>query len=101
MKITLLFFVIASLVALLSARDIPKDDSLGYEIVDPSTIVIREPRPKKPSPEVIAQSNTNKTFAYDPVDKVWTVVKPTDEIKEGTLLWNQKDDKWLTQSFLP
>ncbi|XP_055845964.1 uncharacterized protein LOC129911953 [Episyrphus balteatus] len=102
MKITLLLFAIlvASLAGLVPARDIPvnpKDPSLEYEIINPQSV----PQPKKPIIGDSTQSNQNKTFTYDPITKQWAVIKPSDEITEGTLIWNQNNDKWLTQSFIP
>ncbi|XP_053957115.1 uncharacterized protein LOC129241679 [Anastrepha obliqua] len=41
----------------------------------------------------------SKNFAFDPLTKTWTQVKKDDPIpSEGTLLWNQSNDKWLTET---
>ncbi|XP_017469785.1 PREDICTED: uncharacterized protein LOC108361638 [Rhagoletis zephyria] len=41
----------------------------------------------------------SKTFAFDPLTKTWTKVKKDDPIpSEDTLLWNQSNDKWLTET---
>ncbi|CAD7003730.1 uncharacterized protein LOC105664410 [Ceratitis capitata] len=41
----------------------------------------------------------SKSFAFDPITKTWTSVKKDDPIpSEGTLLWNQSNDKWLTET---
>ncbi|XP_011203647.2 uncharacterized protein LOC105226467 [Bactrocera dorsalis] len=41
----------------------------------------------------------SKNFAFDPITKTWTLVKKDAPIpSEGTLIWNQSNDKWLTET---
>ncbi|XP_030239114.1 uncharacterized protein LOC115562210 isoform X1 [Drosophila navojoa] len=39
----------------------------------------------------------SKNFAYNPKTQTWTKISPHDpQPDEGTLIWNQSNDKWLT-----
>ncbi|XP_067645866.1 uncharacterized protein [Eurosta solidaginis] len=45
-----------------------------------------------------APSNS-KNFAFNPITNTWTQVKKNDPIpSEDTLIWNQSNDKWLTET---
>ncbi|KAH8365491.1 hypothetical protein KR093_001271, partial [Drosophila rubida] len=38
-----------------------------------------------------------KSFIYNPQTKTWTKINPHEPPpEEGTLVWNQSNDKWLT-----
>jgi len=70
------------------------------QVVPPSSLVPVKPVTQKPivinTPPPVAPDS--KTFAYNSQSKTWTMVKKNDPLPaEDTLLWNQSNDKWLTQ----
>ncbi|KAM7356675.1 uncharacterized protein ACRADG_002327 [Cochliomyia hominivorax] len=82
-----------------------RNPNAEYELINP-----KNPEPPKPlivpitTPRNVVTNTPppppkdSKTFAYDPISKTWTQVKETDpKPAEGTLLWNQSNDKWLTK----
>ncbi|KAH8416277.1 hypothetical protein KR222_002457, partial [Zaprionus bogoriensis] len=41
--------------------------------------------------------HNSKNFAYNPKTQTWTQISAHDPPpEEGTLIWNQSNDKWLT-----
>ncbi|KAH8379712.1 hypothetical protein KR009_006776, partial [Drosophila setifemur] len=38
----------------------------------------------------------SENFAFNPATKTWNKIEPGDPLpRNGTLVWNQKNDKWL------
>ncbi|XP_065360802.1 uncharacterized protein LOC135954541 [Calliphora vicina] len=81
-----------------------RNPNAEYELINP-----KDPEPPKPVIVPITTQRTHfintpppppldsKTFVYDPVSNTWTKVKETDpQPQDGTLQWNQSNDKWLT-----
>ncbi|TMW52785.1 hypothetical protein DOY81_002119 [Sarcophaga bullata] len=100
-----LFILLAVFVAGIHSFPDSRNPNLEYEIINP-----KDPQPKPLVVPITTPRNVvintpppppvdSKTFAYDPISKSWTRVKDTDpKPDEGTLLWNQSNDKWLTMA---
>ncbi|XP_037939936.1 uncharacterized protein LOC119672859 [Teleopsis dalmanni] len=77
--------------------------NLEYELIGGGPQVVNKPAITTTRKPVVINTPppvdpTSKTFAFDPKSQSWSSVKKTDpKPAEGTLLWNQSNDKYLTK----
>lgn len=87
-----------------------RNPNLEYELIDvnkPSPNSNKQPElfPLTTARSISVTINTppppgsdTKTFVYNPQTKAWTQLKKNElPPSEDALLWNQSQDKWLTQ----